>query len=298
LEATVSDGSYRYETVLGLRMAYREEGTGDPILLLHGNPTSSYLWRQVIPHLAPLGRVIAPDLIGMGRSDKLPVSGPGSYRFAEHRTYLDAFVERLGLAGEVVLVGHDWGGALAFDWARRHPASVRGIAHMEAIIGPRSWSEVSEELRQFLQRLRSPDGEELVLNHNVFVERLPAVTLHLTDDDLKEYRAPFLTSGESRRPTLTWPRELPFDGEPSDVHADASAWFRWMEASGVPKLLISAEPGAIVTGPVLARCRRWSNQTEVSVHARHFVPEDAGDEVGKAVAAWMIERLADDPGDR
>lgn len=294
----MTDGSYRYETVLGLRLAYREAGSGDPILLLHGNPTSSYLWRQVIPHLSPLGRVIAPDLIGMGRSDKLPASGPGSYRFAEHRRFLERFIEQLGLAERVVLVGHDWGGALAFDWARRHPAGVRGIAHMEAIIGPRSWSEVSDELRQFLRRLRSPDGEDLVLKDNVFVERLPAVTLHLTEADLVEYRAPFLVAGESRRPTLTWPRELPFEGEPSDVHADASAWFRWMESSGVPKLLVRAEPGAIVTGHVLARCRRWANQHEVSVRARHFVPEDAGDEVGKALASWMTGLLSEGSTDR
>jgi haloalkane dehalogenase len=287
----VSDGSYRYEDVLGVRMAYRDAGSGDPILLLHGNPTSSYLWRRVIPHLAPLGRVVAPDLVGMGRSNKLPSSGPGSYRFVEHRRYLDTFVEQLGLAENVVLVGHDWGGALAFDWARRHPAATRGIAHMEAIIGPRSWSEVSDELRQLLQRLRSAEGEELVLNGNAFVERLPAVTRGLSQADLEEYRAPFVMAGESRRPTLTWPRELPFEGQPSDVHAEASAWFRWMETSEVPKLLIRAEPGAIVTGPVLGRCRRWANQHEVSVHARHFVPEDAGDEVGKAVASWMTGRL-------
>lgn len=283
------DDDLRYADVLGLQLAYRELGSGDPIVLLHGNPTSSYLWRRVIPHLAPLGRVVAPDLLGMGRSEKLPSPGPGSYRFSEHRQYLDQLLDVLGVAQRVILVGHDWGGALAFDWARRHPDAVRGIAHMEAIVGPRSWSEVSEELRAFLQRLRSLEGEELVLRDNTFVERLPAVTLALTDEDLAAYRAPYLEPGESRRPTLTWPRELPFDGEPEDVHAISTAWSDWMAASAVPKLLVRAEPGAIVTGSVLARCRDWPNQKEVTVRARHFVPQDAGDDVGRAVAAWIAE---------
>ncbi len=275
--------------MFGLRLAYQESGSGDPIVLLHGNPTSSYLWRRVIPHLAPLGRVLAPDLLGMGRSDKLPSPGPDSYRFAEHRRYLDQLLDFLGVEQRVILVGHHWGGALAFDWARRHPNAVRGIAHMEAIIGPRSWSEVSDELRGFLQRLQSPEGEDLVLRDNTFVERLPAVTLELTDADLAAYRAPYLEPGESRRPTLTWPRELPFDGEPEDVHEDATAWSQWMATNAVPKLLVRAEPGAIVTGSVLARCRKWPNQKEVTVRARHFVPQDAGDDVGRAVAAWIAK---------
>ncbi len=280
---------FRYADVFGLQMAYLESGSGDPIVLLHGNPTSSYLWRRVVPFLAPLGRVLAPDLLGMGRSDKLPSPGPESYRFAEHRRYLGRLLEFLGVEERVVLVGHDWGGALAFDWARRHPDAVRGIAHMEAIVGPRSWSEVSDELRGFLQRLRSPEGEDLVLRDNTFVERLPAVTFELTDADLAAYRAPYLEPGESRRPTLTWPRELPFEGEPEAVHADATAWSQWMATSAVPKLLVRAEPGAIVTGSVLERCRKWPNQKEVSVRARHFVPQDAGDDVGRAVADWIAE---------
>ncbi len=278
-----------YADVFDLRMAFVESGSGDPIVLLHGNPTSSYLWRRVIPHLAPLGRVLAPDLVGMGRSDKVPFPGPASYRFAEHRRYLDRLLQSLGVDQRVILVGHDWGGALAFDWARRHPGAVRGIAHMEAIIGPRSWSEVSDELREFLHELRSPKGEEFVLRDNAFVERLPSVTFELTDADLAAYRAPYLEPGESRRPTLTWPRELPFEGEPPEVHAEAVAWSEWMATSPIPKLLVRAEPGAIVTGSVLDRCRRWPNQTEISVRARHFVPQDAGDDVGRALAAWIAE---------
>ncbi len=283
------DDLFRYADVFGLRLAYQESGGGDPIVLLHGNPTSSYLWRRVIPHLAPLGRVLAPDLLGMGRSDKLPSPGPDSYRFAEHRRYLDQLLDFLGVEQRVILVGTDWGAPLAFDWARRHPDAVRGIAHMEAIIGPRSWSKVSDELRGFLQRLRSPEGEDLVLRDNTFVERLPAVTLELTDADLAAYRALYLDPGESRRPTLTWPRELPFDGEPKDVHEEARAWSQWMATNAVPKLLVRAEPGAIVTGSVLARCRKWPNQKEVTVRARHFVPQDAGDDVGRAIAAWIAE---------
>lgn len=274
--------------VLDLRMAYREAGSGDPIVLLHGNPTSSYLWRRVIPHLAPLGRVIAPDLVGMGASDKLVDPGPGSYRFVEHRRYLDALLEVLDVLDRVVLVGHDWGGALLFDWARRHPGAVRGVAHMETIIGPRSWADEDEATRRFFGTLRSEEGERLVLEENRFVELLARATQGgMSDEDLEVYRRPYLEPGESRRPTLTWPREIPFDGEPADVHEIAVAYEEWMRASPVPKLLVRADPGAIVVGPVLDRARSWPNQREVTVRAGHFVPEDAGDEVGRAVADWL-----------
>lgn len=274
--------------VLDLHMAYREAGSGDPVVLLHGNPTSSYLWRRVLPRLEPLGRVVAPDLVRMGDSDALPHPGPGSYRFVDHRRYLDAFLDAVGVGDRVVLVGHDWGGALAFDRARRHPGTVQGIAYMETIIGPRSWSEEDEGTQRFFRRLRSAEGERLVLEENRFVELLARATLNgMSEADLEVYRRPYREPGESRRPTLTWPREIPFDGEPADVHGIAAAYEEWMTSSPVPKLLVRADPGAIVVGPVLERARRWANQEEVTVRAGHFVPEDAGDEVGRAIADWL-----------
>jgi haloalkane dehalogenase len=205
--------------VLGRSMAFVNEGQGDPIVFLHGNPTSSYLWRNVIPHVLELGRCIAPDLIGMGDSEKLPDSGPTSYTFVEHRRYLDALLEGLGVKGRVTLVVHDWGSALGFDWAYRHQDAVRGIAYMEALVKPRSWSEIPSPFREFLQAVRSPAGEQMVLEHNFFVERiLPGGMLRsLTEEERAHYRRPFAEPGESRRPTLTWPRQAPFDGEPADV---------------------------------------------------------------------------------
>ncbi|HEV7207872.1 MAG TPA: haloalkane dehalogenase, partial [Mycobacteriales bacterium] len=200
-------------------MAYVEVGTGDPIVFLHGNPTSSYLWRDVMPHLADRGRCLAPDLIGMGDSDKLPDSGPGSYRFVEHRRYLDGLLEQLALGDRVTLVVHDWGSALGFDWANRHRDRVRGIAYLESIVAPTSWDQWPTAARGIFQSMRSPAGEEMVLDKNVFVERiLPASILReLADDEMAAYRAPFVEPGEGRRPTLTWPREIPIDGEPADV---------------------------------------------------------------------------------
>src|SRR5215831_13500955 len=204
----------RYQEVLGQKMAYVEVGAGDPIVLLHGNPTSSYLWRNVIPYLQGLGRCIAPDLIGMGDSDKLPDSGPTSYTLVEHRRYLDALLEALGVREHVTLVVHDWGSALGFDWANRHREAIKGIAYMEAIVQPMSWADFPEQSRPFFQALRSPAGEGMVLDQDFFVERaIPGSILRqLTEEEMNEYRRPFTEPGESRRPTLTWPRQIPIDG--------------------------------------------------------------------------------------
>ena len=275
--------------VHGRQMAYVDVGAGDPIVFLHGNPTSSYLWRNVIPHLVGLGRCVAPDLIGMGDSDKLPAPGPDSYRFVDHRHYLDGLLDALGISEQVTFVVHDWGSALGFDWANRHRDAVAGIAYMEAIVRPVTWDEWPGAARRVFQGFRSPAGESMVLDKNVFVERvLPASVLRpLTDVEMDEYRRPFATPGEDRRPTLTWPRQIPIDAEPADVVAIVNDYAGWLATSTVPKLLVVAEPGAILRGPQLEFARSWPNQGEVTVAGNHFVQEDSPDEIGAAIADWM-----------
>ena len=274
-------------------MAWVEMGTGDPIVFLHGNPTSSYLWREVMPEVAGTGRCIAPDLIGMGRSDRLTDSGPGSYRFVEHRKYLDGFLEAIGVERNVTFVIHDWGSALGFDWARRHPEAVAGIAYMEAIVAPvPSWDDWPEAARSIFQALRSEAGEELIFDKNLFVEAiLPASILRELDPgEMEAYRRPFLEAGESRRPTLTWPREIPIAGTPSDVAAIVQAYGSWLETSEVPKLFVNADPGSILTGALRDYCRTWPNQTEVTVAGSHFIQEDSPAEIGRAVNKWILDR--------
>ena len=273
----------------GTRMAYVENGTGDPIVFLHGNPTSSYLWRHVVGEVADLGRCLAPDLIGMGDSDKLANAGPGSYTFVEHRKYLDAWFEAIGATRDVILVGHDWGSALGFDWARRHPDAVRGIAYMEAAVRPGHWAEFPPQAVELFQALRSPAGEPMILENNMFVEAvLPAGVLNpLAPEALSEYRRPFTEPGESRRPTLTWPRQIPLDGEPADVTAIMEDYSAWLAASPVPKLFVNADPGQILVGPARDFCRTWPNQTEVTVPGRHFIQEDSGQQIGHALRAWL-----------
>jgi haloalkane dehalogenase len=275
-------------SVKGRQMAYVEVGKGDPIVFLHGNPTSSYLWRNVIPHAEGLGRCIAPDLIGMGDSEKLESSGPERYRFVEHREYLDALLSELGVARNVTLVIHDWGSALGFDWANRHREAVKGICYMESIVQPLTWDEWPPPVKPLFQGFRSPAGEEMVLENNVFVEQvLPGAVLRgLTDAEMKVYRRPFEEPGEGRRPTLTWPRQIPIDGEPADVVKIVSAYGAWLSQSDVPKLYVDAEPGAILRGPARDFCRSWPNQTEVKVKGTHFVQEDSPDEIGTALASW------------
>ncbi|GHO89445.1 haloalkane dehalogenase [Dictyobacter formicarum] len=276
------------QQVLGLEMAYIEEGRGDPIVFLHGNPTSSYAWRNIIPHVQGLGRVIAPDLIGMGDSQKLPESGPASYTFVEHRRYLDALLEALDVRERVTLVGHDWGAALAFDWARRHPEAVRGIAYMEAVIGTSTWSQTPEIVRPRFQALRGSAGEQMVLEQNSFIEfNLPATVLRkLSEEEMNEYRRPFVEPGEARRPTLTWPRQLPIEGEPADVAEIVTASGEWLSQSLVPKLLIQSVPGT--QDPDQAAFNRtWPAQSEVRVRGHHTPQEDSPDEIGQAIASWL-----------
>jgi haloalkane dehalogenase len=272
-------------------MAYVESGAGDPIVFQHGNPTSSYLWRNIMPLLSDQGRCIAVDLIGMGDSDKLDDPGVGSYRYVEHREYLFAAWEALGVRDRVTFVIHDWGSALGFDWACQHPDSVLGIAYMEAIVKPISWDNWPERAKEVFQGFRSEAGESMVLEKNIFVERvLPAsVIRELTDDEMAVYRRPYLQSGEDRRPTLTWPRQIPIEGEPPDVHEIVGGYSTWLAETELPKLFINADPGSILVGPQREYCRSFRNQTEVTVPGLHFIQEDSPDEIGKAIADWRRE---------
>ena len=282
----------QYAEVLGARMAYVEAGSGDPIVFLHGNPTSSYLWRNVIPHCEGLGRCIAPDLIGMGDSAKLSPSGPDRYRFVEHRRYLDALLDALDVRERVTLVIHDWGSALGFDWANRHRAAVRGIAYMEGIVMPVTWADWPKAATPVFKGFRSPAGEQMVLEQNVFIEQvLPTSILRtLSDEEMAAYRRPFAEPGEGRRPTLTWPRQIPIEGEPAEVVEIVRDYSEWLRTSPVPKLFINADPGAILRGAPRDFCRTWPNQTETTVKGIHFIQEDSPDEIGAAIAAW-VEQL-------
>lgn len=276
--------------VLGKTIAYREMGAGDPIVLLHGNPTSSYLWRDVMPALAPLGRVIAPDLIGHGDSDKLPASdGDDRYSFATSYRYLDGLFQALDITEKVTLVIHDWGSALGFHWAQKHPDAVRGIAYMEAVVMPLpTWDDWPEKARGIFQGFRSPKGEDLILNRNLFIEAvLPSSIMRpLTDEEMATYRAPFADAPD-RQVMLNWPREIPIAGEPPHMVALVQSYADWLAQSTIPKLFINADPGSILVGAQRDFCRTWPNQTEVTVKGLHFVQEDSGADIGRAVALWL-----------
>ena len=272
--------------VLDSEMAYVDVGQGDPIVFLHGNPTSSYLWRNVIPHVTGQGRCLAPDLIGMGASGGAP---GGSYRFVDHARYLDAWFDARGLDRQVTLVVHDWGSALGFHWAARHPERVKALAYMEAIVRPVTWAEWPDNARAIFQGMRSPSGETIILEKNVFVERiLPGSVLRrLGDEEMRVYRGPWLTPGEPRRPMLTWPREIPVEGEPADVVAVVEGYARWLATTTTPKLFVNAEPGSILVGAQREFCRSWPNQREITVPGSHFVQEDSPAEIGQALARFL-----------
>ena len=273
-------------SVLDSDMAYVDTGSGDPVVFLHGNPTSSYLWRNIIPQVEKGHRCLAPDLIGMGDSGKNPA---GSYRFVDHARYLDAWFEAMDLTQSVTLVIHDWGSALGFHWAHRHPERIKAIVYMEAIVQPLTWDAWPEAAKKIFQAMRSPAGEEIVLQKNTFVERiLPASVMRgLTEEEMTVYKRPYLEPGESRRPTLTWPRQIPIEGEPADVTEIVAAYAKWISTSDIPKLFVNADPGTILIGPQRAFCRTWPNQKEITVKGTHFIQEDAPVEIGQAIAELL-----------
>ena len=275
--------------VNGKRIAYVEMGEGDPILFQHGNPTSSYLWRNIMPALASRGRCMAVDLVGMGDSDKLDNPGPESYRYVEHRDYLYQAWEQLGITDNVTFVIHDWGSALGFEWASQNPERVKGIAYMEGIVCPMSWDDWPAAIRPLFQGFRSDAGENMVLDKNVFVEKvLPGSVLRgLTEEEMAVYRRPFEKPGEDRRPTLTWPRQIPLDGEPDDVAGIVAGYSEWLQQTDIAKLFINAEPGAILTGTQREFCRSFRNQVEVTVKGSHFIQEDSPDEIAAAISSWL-----------
>jgi haloalkane dehalogenase len=280
----------KFQTINGKRMAYIDEGHGDAIVFQHGNPSSSYLWRNVMPHLGGLGRLIACDLIGMGDSDKLDDPGPGSYHYHENRDYLFALWDALDLGDRVTLVLHDWGGALGFDWANRHRDRVAGIAHMETVSVPMQWDDFPDEVAQLFRGFRSPEGETLVLEQNTFIEGVvPATVLRrLSEEEMDHYRRPFRNPGEDRRPTLSWPRDVPLAGEPPEVVAVIEEFGRWLAESDVPKLFVRADPGVVQReGRVLDIVRSWPGQTEITVPGAHFLQEDSADEIGEALASFV-----------
>ena len=282
-------GRLQYREVKGSRMAYIDEGEGDAIVFVHGNPTSSYLWRNVMPHVEGLGRLVAADMIGMGASDKLHPSGSSRYNYGEQRDYLFALWDVLNLGDNVILVLHDWGSALGFDWANENRERVEGIAFMEAILKPITWSEFPAEIRTVFEGFRSPQGETMVLEHNVFIEQvLPSgIQRQLTDEEMNNYRKPFASPGESRRPTLSWPRNIPIDGDPADVVKIVNDYRSWLAESDVPKLFIDAEPGGIVDDSMRADVLSWPNLTRTTVRGGHFVQEDSPHEIGTALAQFV-----------
>ncbi|HIK97406.1 MAG TPA: haloalkane dehalogenase [Gammaproteobacteria bacterium] len=269
-------------------IAYAESGSGDPIIFLHGNPTSSYLWRNITPHLESQGRCICIDLIGMGDSDKLDNPDENSYQFEEHYHYVNAAIESLTNGENTTFVIHDWGSALGFNWCYHNPDSVKGIAYMEAIVKEMTWEDWRDEAKGIFQGFRSDAGESLILEKNYFVERvLPgSIIRRLRDEEIEEYRRPFLNPGEDRRPTLSWPREIPIEGQPANVCKIVNQYAEWMQTNDIPKLFINAEPGAITTGRIRDFCRSWKNQTEVTVKGIHFIQEDSPDDIGKAISTW------------
>jgi len=276
-------------SVRGIDMAYYEVGRGRPIVFLHGNPTSSYQWRKIIPYVEGLGCCVAPDMIGMGDSEPLPNSGPGVYTYATQRDYMFELFEKLGISDDVIFVVHDWGSAMGFEWAYHHPDRVRGIAYYEALVRPPD-APRPEPVNGPFVTYRSSAGEKAVLEDNMFVENmLRGLQYYLSDEEIAEYRRPFLQPGESRRPTLEWPRELPLGGTPKrndDLMKEYSAWLA--QDTRIPKLFMRGEPGAILAAePMLRFVQGFKNQTEVTIYGTHHLQDTSPDAMGRAIAEWI-----------
>lgn len=283
----------RRAAVLDSFMAYRELGSGPPVVFLHGNPLSSHVWREVLPLVAGQHRCLAPDLIGMGDSGKPEIA----YRFADHARYLDAWFDALDL-GEAVLVGYDWGGALAMDWAARHPERVRGLVIFETFLRSMQWSEWSPKGKELFSALRTPGvGEPMVLGENQFLERSLAngIQRQLSAADRDAYYAPYQTPA-SRRPLLQWTREIPIDGEPADVAAIVARYDAWLAASnGVPKLLLAfdsppgLQPSPTGSPATISWAREHVSGLEIQSLgiAAHHAPEDRPVEIGQAIQGWL-----------
>ena len=278
----------KYVTVLGKRMAYCEIGEGNPIVFQHGNPTSSYLWRNIMPHLETHGRCIAIDLIGMGDSEKLEDSGDNTYSYHIQKKYFDACLQELGIHENITLVIHDWGSALGFHWAQEHPSQVKGICYMEGIVMPLTWEDWNQDAKGIFQGFRSEAGTEMILRKNLFIEAvLPgSIIRDLSAEEMDEYRRPFINELD-RRPTLDWPRHIPIDNHPKDICEIVQSYGEWMSVNEIPKLFINAEPGAILTGQQREFCRTWKNQTEITVSGSHFIQEDSPHEIGSAICEWL-----------
>ena len=278
----------KYIDVLGKQIAYVEMGEGDPIIFQHGNPTSSYLWRNIMPQLQSLGRCIAMDLIGMGDSEKLEDKGNMTYSYDTHKKYFDGFLDAIGVESNATLVIHDWGSALGFDWANDYPQKVKGICYMEGIVQSMEWEDWNEDAKGIFQGFRSPAGEEMILEKNLFIEAvLPGSILRkLSDAEMNEYRRPF-NDKKSRRPTLDWPRQIPLENDPPEICRIVDSYSQWMAENNIPKLFINAEPGAILIGKQREFCRTWKNQKEVTVKGSHFIQEDSPNEIGNAIFDWL-----------
>ena len=278
----------KYIDVLGKQIAYVEMGEGDPIIFQHGNPTSSYLWRNIMPQLQSLGRCIAMDLIGMGDSEKLEDKGNMTYSYDTHKKYFDGFLDAIGVESNATLVIHDWGSALGFDWANEYPQKVKAICYMEGIVQSMEWEDWNEDAKGIFQGFRSPAGEEMILEKNLFIEAvLPGSILRkLSDAEMNEYRRPF-NDKKSRRPTLDWPRQIPLENDPPEICRIVDSYSQWMAENNIPKLFINAEPGAILIGKQREFCRTWKNQKEVTVKGSHFIQEDSPNEIGNAIFDWL-----------
>jgi len=274
-------------------MSYVEMGVGETMLFLHGNPTSSYLWRNIMPYFSDIKRCIAPDLIGMGDSDKLDSNKVGQYNFFTHQKWLNDILESLNLGNNIILVVHDWGSALGFDWAFRNIDRIAGIVYMEGIVCELSWDDWDEKSAPLFKAFRSEAGENMIIEKNIFVERvLPGSVLRgLTEEEMNVYRRPFLNK-EDRRPTLDWPNQIPIEGSPKDVVEVVNNYSKFFMKNETPKLFINADPGAILIGKQREFCRSWPNQSEITVPGSHFIQEDSPDLIGEGILNWLnIKKL-------